>query len=47
MSQSLPTIVITGATSGIGQCVAIALARQGAHLVLTARSRPGLKQRWR
>jgi NAD(P)-dependent dehydrogenase (short-subunit alcohol dehydrogenase family) len=39
MSQSLPTIVITGATSGIGQCVAIALARHGAHLVLTARSR--------
>jgi NAD(P)-dependent dehydrogenase (short-subunit alcohol dehydrogenase family) len=38
MSQPLPTIVITGATSGIGQCAAIALARQGAHLVLTARS---------
>jgi NAD(P)-dependent dehydrogenase (short-subunit alcohol dehydrogenase family) len=33
-----PTIVITGATSGIGQRAAIALARQGAHLVLTARS---------
>jgi NAD(P)-dependent dehydrogenase (short-subunit alcohol dehydrogenase family) len=39
MSPSVPTIVITGATSGIGQCAAIALARQGAHLVLTARSR--------
>lgn len=38
MSQSTPTIVITGATSGIGQRAAIALARQGAHLVLTARS---------
>jgi NAD(P)-dependent dehydrogenase (short-subunit alcohol dehydrogenase family) len=36
--ESCPTIVITGATSGIGQCAAIALARQGAHLVLTARS---------
>ena len=35
---SVPTIVITGATSGIGRCAAIALARQGAHLVLTARS---------
>jgi NAD(P)-dependent dehydrogenase (short-subunit alcohol dehydrogenase family) len=33
-----PTIVITGATSGIGQRAAIALARQGAQLVLTARS---------
>jgi NAD(P)-dependent dehydrogenase (short-subunit alcohol dehydrogenase family) len=39
MPQSVPTIVITGATSGIGQCAALALARQGAHLVLTARSR--------
>ncbi|UVK44864.1 SDR family NAD(P)-dependent oxidoreductase [Mesorhizobium sp. AR07] len=38
LPQSTPTIVITGATSGIGQIAAIALARQGAHLVLTARS---------
>jgi NAD(P)-dependent dehydrogenase (short-subunit alcohol dehydrogenase family) len=37
MSPSVPTIVITGATSGIGRCAAIALARQGANLVLTAR----------
>jgi NAD(P)-dependent dehydrogenase (short-subunit alcohol dehydrogenase family) len=36
--KSCPTIVITGATSGIGQRAAIAIARQGAHLVLTARS---------
>jgi NAD(P)-dependent dehydrogenase (short-subunit alcohol dehydrogenase family) len=38
MSPSVPTIVITGATSGIGRCAAIALARRGVHLVLTARN---------
>ena len=38
MPPSVPTIVITGATSGIGQRAAIALATQGAHLVLTARN---------
>lgn len=34
-----PIIVITGATGGIGQLVAIELIKRGAHLVLTARNR--------
>ncbi|CAH1058095.1 SDR family NAD(P)-dependent oxidoreductase [Paenibacillus pseudetheri] len=34
-----PIIVITGATSGLGQLVAIEMAKRGAHLVLTARSK--------
>ncbi|KAA0070550.1 SDR family NAD(P)-dependent oxidoreductase [Tardiphaga sp. P9-11] len=38
MPQPVPTIVITGATSGIGQRAALALAREGARLVLTARN---------
>jgi NAD(P)-dependent dehydrogenase (short-subunit alcohol dehydrogenase family) len=38
MPPSVPTIVLTGATGGIGRCTAIALARRGANLVLTARS---------
>jgi short-subunit dehydrogenase len=32
-------VVITGATSGLGQLVAIELAKRGIHLVLTARSK--------
>lgn len=34
------TVVITGATSGIGEAAALALARQGARIVFTARSQP-------
>ncbi|MFE4711655.1 SDR family NAD(P)-dependent oxidoreductase [Paenibacillus sp. NPDC056722] len=37
--QKSPVVVITGATSGLGQIVAIELAKQGFHLVLTARSK--------
>ncbi|AFH63001.2 hypothetical protein B2K_20195 [Paenibacillus mucilaginosus K02] len=33
------TAVITGATSGLGQLVALELGRRGFHLVLTARSK--------
>jgi NAD(P)-dependent dehydrogenase (short-subunit alcohol dehydrogenase family) len=38
------TIVITGATSGIGRLAAISLARRGARIVLTARSRERAEQ---
>lgn len=34
-----PIVVITGATSGLGQLVAIELAKRGTHLVLTARNK--------
>lgn len=34
-----PIVVITGATNGLGQLVASELAKLGAHLILTARSR--------
>lgn len=37
------TIVITGASAGIGQALAISLARQGANLVLAARSAAALE----
>ena len=38
-----PIIVITGATNGLGQLVAIELAKQGAHLVLIARNKKKAK----
>ncbi|MCP1186050.1 SDR family NAD(P)-dependent oxidoreductase [Paenibacillus sp. 1781tsa1] len=39
METTQPFIVITGATSGLGQLAAIELAKRGAHLILTARSK--------
>lgn len=38
------TVVITGASSGIGKAAAIAFAREGVNLVLAARGRQGLEE---
>jgi NADP-dependent 3-hydroxy acid dehydrogenase YdfG len=38
------TILITGASAGIGECAARLFAREGANLVLTARRLPELEQ---
>src|SRR6185369_2785406 len=37
MSMQAKTVIITGATSGIGEVAAIRLAEQGARIVFTAR----------
>ncbi|MEH2079995.1 MAG: SDR family oxidoreductase [Nostoc sp.] len=44
MSFANKTIVLTGASAGIGQKLAISLAQQDANLVLAARNQEGLEQ---
>ena len=38
------TVLITGATRGIGRAVALAMAREGAHLILTGRTSGALEE---
>ena len=35
--------LVTGASRGIGRAVALGLAKAGAHVIITARSLPGLE----
>jgi short-subunit dehydrogenase len=44
MSFALKTIVLTGASAGIGRSLSISLAQQGAHLVLAARNQEALEE---
>lgn len=38
------TVLVTGASRGIGRCAAIALAKDGAHVILVARTVGGLEE---
>lgn len=42
--RSAPTVVVTGASSGIGRATALAYGRRGCHVVLVARSRDLLEE---
>ncbi len=44
MSLGGKTILITGATSGIGRAIAVECAKLGAHAILTGRNEEGLKE---
>ena len=44
MSLKGKTVIITGASSGIGEATALKLAKEGANVVLTARSEDKLKE---
>jgi NAD(P)-dependent dehydrogenase (short-subunit alcohol dehydrogenase family) len=44
-SPEPPTVLITGATSGIGYHTAIGLARQGAHCSSPAATKPAERKR--
>ncbi|MBD1835233.1 SDR family oxidoreductase [Cyanobacteria bacterium FACHB-472] len=44
MSFANKTIILTGASAGIGQALALSLAQQGANLVLAARNQAALKE---